>query len=198
MPLEIADALSFFRLSCGRWTSQRSQHHLLHRRAEAGASFIVVEELHKGDARLAEIAQRNNESVERIVGGCWVRWSGSMAWDRAGESHEDQTMFGLIPSDDGGRSGLLLRDRGYAEKAPVAGQFPMDAETGLILTTDYEMMSSLERFWFAGPNLRLRTSTVQGLSNNASFCMETRMLDIAPPAVSANAEPAKTLAPFGW
>ena len=198
MPLEIANALSFFRLSCGRWTSQRSQHHLLHRRAEAGASFIVVEELHKGDARLAEIAQRNNESVERIVGGCWVRWSGSMAWDRAGESHEDQTMFGLIPSDDAGRSGLLLRDRGYAEKAPVAGQFHMDAENGLILTTDYEMMSSLERFWFAGPNLRLRTSTVQGLSNNASFCMETRMLDTAPPAVSANAEPAKTLAPFGW
>ena len=198
MPLEIADALSFFRLSCGRWTSQRSQHHLLHRRAEAGASFIVVEELLKGDARLAEIAQRNNESVERIVGGCWVRWSGSMAWDRAGESHEDQTMFGLIPSDDAGRSGLLLRDRGYAEKAPVAGQFHMDAENGLILTTDYEMMSSLERFWFAGSNLRLRTSTVQGLSNNASFCMETRMLDTAPPAVSANAEPAKTLAPFGW
>jgi hypothetical protein len=198
MPLEIADALSFFRLSCGRWTSQRSQHHLLHRRAEAGASFIVVEKLHKGDARLAEIAQRNNESVERIVGGCWVRWSGSMAWDRAGESHEDQTMFGLIPSDDAGRSGLLLRDRGYAEKAPVAGQFHMDAENGLILTTDYEMMSSLERFWFAGPNLRLRTSTVQGLSNNASFCMETRMLDTAPPAASANAEPAKTLAPFGW
>ena len=198
MTLEISDALSFFRLSCGRWKSQRSQHHLLHRRAEAGASFIVVEELLKGDERLAEIAKRNGEDVSKIIGGCWVRWSGSMAWDRAGESHEDQTMFGLIPSDDAGRSGLLLRDRGYAEKAPVAGQFHMDAENGLILTTDYEMMSSLERFWFAGPNLRLRTSTVQGLSNNASFCMETRMLDTAPPAVSANAEPAKTLAPFGW
>jgi hypothetical protein len=172
----------------------------LHRRAEAGASFIVVEELHKGDARLAEIAQRNNESVERIVGGCWVRWSGSMAWDRAGESHEDQTMFGLIPSDDGGRSGLLLRDRGYAEKAPVAGQFHMDAENGLILTTDYEMMSSLERFWFAGPNLRLRTSTVQGLSNNASFCMETRQLDDAPESshTAQTAISAAGLAPFGW
>ena len=198
MTLEIADALSFFRLSCGRWTSQRSQHHLLHRRAEAGASFIVVEELQKGDERLAEIAARNNESVERIIGGCWVRWSGSMAWDRAGESHEDQTMFGLIPTDEAGRSGLLLRDRGYAEKAPVAGEFRMDAENGLILTTDYEMMSSLERFWFAGPNLRLRTSTVQGLSNNASFCMETRQLDdtSAPPKISATS--AKALAPFGW
>jgi hypothetical protein len=160
--------------------SQRSQHHLLHRRAEAGASFIVVEELLKGDERLAEIAKCNDQDVSRIIGGCWVRWSGSMAWDRAGESHEDQTMFGLIPSDDAGRHGLLLRDRGYAEKAPVAGQFRMDDENGLILTTDYEMMSSLERFWFAGPNLRLRTSTVQGLSNNASFCMETRQLDDGP------------------
>ena len=198
MTLEISDALSFFRLSCGRWTSQRSQHHLLHRRAEAGSSFIVVEELFKGDERLAEIAARNGESVERIIGGCWVRWSGSMAWDRAGESHEDQTMFGLIPTDEVGRSGLLLRDRGYAEKAPVAGQFRMDAENGLILTTDYEMMSSLERFWFAGPNLRLRTSTVQGLSNNASFCMETRQLDDASVPAESPATSAKALAPFGW
>ena len=198
MTLEIPDALSFFRLSCGRWMSQRSQHHLLHRRAEAGASFIVVEELLKGDERLAEIAKRNNEDVSRIIGGCWVRWSGSMAWDRAGESHEDQTMFGLIPSDDAGREGLLLRDRGYAEKAPVAGQFRMDDENGLILTTDYEMMSSLERFWFAGPNLRLRTSTVQGLSNNASFCMETRQLDDAPSRTTAPGAAATKLAPFGW
>ena len=198
MTLEIPDALSFFRLSCGRWMSQRSQHHLLHRRAEAGASFIVVEELFKGDERLADIATRNGEDVSRIVGGCWVRWSGSMAWDRAGESHEDQTMFGLIPSDDSGRQGLLLRDRGYAEKAPVAGQFRMDDENGLILTTDYEMMSSLERFWFAGPNLRLRTSTVQGLSNNASFCMETRQLDDSPAKTPRIAAAATQLAPFGW
>ena len=198
MTLEIPDALSFFRLSCGRWMSQRSQHHLLHRRAEAGASFIVVEELFKGDERLADIATRNGEDVSRIVGGCWVRWSGSMAWDRAGESHEDQTMFGLIPSDDAGRQGLLLRDRGYAEKAPVAGQFRMDDENGLILTTDYEMMSSLERFWFAGPNLRLRTSTVQGLSNNASFCMETRQMDDAPTKTTTPGAAATQLAPFGW
>jgi hypothetical protein len=38
----IADAITFFRLSCGRWRSQRSSHHLLHRRAEAGSSFIEV------------------------------------------------------------------------------------------------------------------------------------------------------------
>ena len=194
----ITDALSFFGQSCGRWRSQRSQHHLLHRRAEAGASLVEVAMVEADDPRLSALAELHKMDPGAVVGGCHVRWSGSMAWDRAGESHEDQTMFGLIPSDDSGRSGLLLRDRGYAEKAPVAGQFQMDAENGLILTTDYEMMSSLERFWFSGENVRLRTSTVQGLSNNASFCIETRQLDGAEQPRQARASSSAALAPFGW
>lgn len=98
-----------------------------------------------------------------------------MAWDKAGESHEGESVFGLIPTDSLGREGLLLRDRGYAETAPVAGRFAMDDRDGLLLTTGYETMNSLERFSFAGPNVRLRTSTVEGLSNTASFCIETRL-----------------------
>jgi len=104
-----------------------------------------------------------------------VRWSGSMAWDKAGEAHEGESVFGLIPTDERGRRGLLLRDRGYAETAPVAGHFAMDDRDGLLLTTSYETMNSLERFSFAGPDVRLRTSTVEGLSNTASFCVETRI-----------------------
>ena len=53
----IADAIGFFRLSCGRWRSQRSSHHLLHRRAEAGGSFIEVVELVAADLRLIAIAE---------------------------------------------------------------------------------------------------------------------------------------------
>ena len=49
------------------------------------------------------------------------------------------------------------------------------------------------------PNLRLRTSTVQGLSNNASFCMETRQLDDpAAATAAASAGMPGALAPFGW
>jgi hypothetical protein len=59
----------------------------------------------------------------------------------------------------------------------VAGRFAMDDRDGLLLTTGYETMNSLERFSFAGPNVRLRTSTVEGLSNTASFCIETRLAD---------------------
>ena len=171
----IADAISFFRLSCGRWRSQRSSHHLLHRQAEAGSSYIEVVELEASDPQLVAIAELHGEDPANLVGGCRVRWSGSMAWDKAGEAHEGESVFGLIPTDTLGREGLLLRDRGYAETAPVAGRFAMDERDALLLTTAYETMNSLERFSFAGPNVRLRTSTVEGLSNTASFCIETRV-----------------------
>jgi hypothetical protein len=205
----IADAISFFRLSCGRWRSQRSSHHLLHRRAEAGDSWIEVVELDAHDPRMVAIAELHGQNPHQLVGGCRVTWNASMAWDKAGEAHEGESVFGLIPTDERGRKGLLLRDRGYAETAPVAGHFAMDERDGLLLTTSYETMNSLERFSFAGPNVRLRTSTVEGLSNTASFCVETRVLAAAPTTSPANpsegtVEPstgltaARTLSPLGW
>ena len=188
----ITDAISFFRLSCGRWRSQRSSHHLLHRQAEPGNSFIEVVEIPPNDPRLVAIAELHGEDPAALVGGCRVRWSGSMAWDKAGEAHEGESVFGLIPTDGVGRQGLLLRDRGYAETAPVAGHFAMDERDALVLTTSYETMNSLERFSFAGPDVRLRTSTVEGLSNTASFCIETRLVDgPSPPA-----EEGATTAPW--
>ena len=200
--LAIADALSFFRLSCGRWRSQRSVHHLLHRRAEAGGSLIVVEELDPADARLLAIATLHGQDPAGLVGGCWVRWSASMAWDRAGEDHQGESVIGLIPTDERGREGLLLRDLGYAEKAPASSRFHMDERDGLLLSTEYETMNVWERFAFAGPDVRLRSSTVEGLSNNASFCIETRSSETASgrPTAGADAgsEPAVALSPLGW
>ena len=204
MSASIEDALSFFRLSCGRWRSQRSSHHLLHRRAEAGGSFIEVIELSLDDPRLQAIAALHGRDPAGLVGGCRVTWSGSMAWDKAGEAHEGESVFGLIPSDERGRSGLLLRDRGYAESSPVAGRFAMDERDGLVLSTEYETMTSLERFSFAGPDVRLRTSTVEGLSNTASFCIETRIDNDDGPAGPAGGQTAGRpnaaagLSPLGW
>ena len=165
----------------------------------------MVEELLVDDPRLTAIAQLHGQDPAGLVGGCRVRWSGSMAWDKAGEDHQGESVFGLIPTDGRGRAGLLLRDRGYAETAPVAGHFRMDDRDDLLLSTAYETMGSLERFSFAGPNVRLRTSTVEGLSNTASFCVETRCgdgdgphLTALPSAASANPGEGATLSPLGW
>jgi hypothetical protein len=62
-------------------------------------------------------------------------------------------------------------------------------------------MNSLERFSFAGPNVRLRTSTVEGLSNTASFCIETRVLDALPSTgagIASSTADGQPLSPLGW
>lgn len=178
--MAILDAMEFFQRSAGRWKSQRTTHHLPFRRAESGSSAIQVETLDAADSKVIEICKMHEIDPALTIGGAHVTWNGEMEWDREGEEeHSGETVFALVPDEDNPRQGRLLRERGYAEITPVVGRFELDDEDGLVLTTDYETMSATERFWFAGPNLRLRSSTVTrfgGLST-ASFCAETRLED---------------------
>lgn len=172
--------MQFFQLSAGRWKSARTTHHLAFKRSEFGESEIQVETLTADDPEIINLCQMHDIDPALSIGGSRVRWLGTMAWDREGEeNHEGKTVFAIVPDAGNPRAGRLLRERGYAEIVPVVGQFHLDEEDGLVLTTEYETMSSIERFWFNGENLRMRTSTVKrfGGFSTASFCVETRYGD---------------------
>ncbi|MDJ0735002.1 MAG: phycobiliprotein lyase [Nostocaceae cyanobacterium] len=179
------DAMEFFQLSAGRWQSTRTTHHLAFKRSELGESEIFVETLAADDPEIITLCQMHEIDPSLSIGGSRVRWLGTMAWDREGEeNHEGKTVFAIVPETDNPRKGRLLRERGYAEIVPVVGRFHMDDEDGLVLTTEYETMSSTERFWFATSNMRMRTSTVKrfGGFSTASFCAEVRVdADLAVP-----------------
>lgn len=170
------DAMEFFQNSSGQWKSQRTTHHLAFRRAETGNSDIHVEALDAKHPKVIEICEMHEYDPDLAVGGAFVSWDGSMAWDKDDENHEGTTVFALIPDIDNPKAGVLLRERGYAEIVPIAGRYHMDELDGLVLITEYDTMSTIERFWFAHPDLRLRTSTVQrfGGFNTATFCAEMR------------------------
>ncbi|ERN42017.1 CpeS-like protein [Rubidibacter lacunae KORDI 51-2] len=170
------DAMDFFRRSAGTWRSLRTTHHLPFRRAENGSSCVVVEALAAGTPQTVEICQMHDIDPSLCVGGAHVTWNGAMAWDKDDENHAGSTIFAIVPDPGSSQTGRLLRDRGYAEIVPVAGCYVMDGEA-LVLTTDYETMGTFERFWFAGPDLRMRTSTVTrfGGFNSATFCAEIRL-----------------------
>ena len=198
---KIRDAMEFFERSAGRWRSQRTTHHLPFRRAESGGSDINVETLAASDPKIIEICQMHDVKPNLAMGGAFVSWDGSMAWDRENENHEGTTVFALIPEPENHRKGKLLRERGYAEIVPVAGLYEMDREDGLVLITEYETMSIVERFWFVNPNLRLRSSTVQrfGGFNTATFCAESRVLVEATEPEPSGYNPTDTVyAVTGW
>jgi hypothetical protein len=193
------DAMLFFQQSAGQWKSQRTTHHLAFRRAEAGDSEIHVEALPADHPKVIEICELHEYDPARAVGGAFVRWDGSMQWDKEDENHSGTTVFALIPDEGNPKAGVLLRERGYAEIVPVAGRYHIDERDGLVLVTEYETMTSIERFWFPTPDLRLRTSTVQrfGGFNTATFCAESRQEESIDPSPATD-----TALPFfsisGW
>jgi hypothetical protein len=197
------NAMEFFQKSSGVWRSQRTTHHLAFKRAEMGGSEIRVNALDKENPQIVELCQMHEIDPALTIGGAHVTWAGTMAWDNEdGEIHEGQTAFALVPDDATGRTGRLLRELGYAEIVPVVGRYEMDEEDGLVLLTEYETMSSRERFWFANDNTRVRTSTVKrfGGFSSATFCSETRVTDAsagrqAPTAIQSE---MKVPSVFGW
>ncbi|HEY9815472.1 MAG TPA: phycobiliprotein lyase [Candidatus Obscuribacterales bacterium] len=182
------DVMDFFRMSAGQWRSQRTTHHLPFRRTELGELEIQAEALAADDAKVIAICEMHDIDPALAIGGAAVQWHGSMAWDKEGENHEGNTGFAIVPDAEDPSQGKMLRERGYAEIVPVVGRYQVDDADGLILITEYETMSSVERFWFANPNLRFRTSTVKrfGGFNTASFCAETRLDPAASSEVSAS------------
>lgn len=202
------DAMEFFQNSAGRWRSQRTTHHLPFRRSETGDLDISVESYAKDHPKVVEICNLHDIDPALAIGGAYVKWGGSMAWDQEGEDHDGNTVFALVPDDETGRKGRLLREKGYAEVVPVVGRYEMDEENGLTLITEYETMSSIERFWFASPELRFRSSTVQrfGGFNTAGFCAESRIpADMTIEETHLTEDQEKTVAEsrmmysaFGW
>ncbi len=196
----IKDAKEFFQQSAGKWKSQRTTHHLPFRRAESGGSDINVKFLDANDEKIAVICEMHDVDPQTAIGGAFVSWDGAMAWDKENEDHKGTTVFALIPDSENPRKGKLLRERGYAEIVPVAGEYHMDEEDGLILITEYETMSIIERFWFVSPDLRLRSSTVKrfGGFNTATFCAESRVNETTESESMAENTDIKAFAISGW
>jgi CpeS-like protein len=197
--------MEFFQHSAGRWRSKRTTHHLAFRRSEMGESEIEVKALDAKDPQVIALCELHEVDPNLAVGGCYVTWAASMGWDQEGENHEGQTVFALVPDAEDHRRGQLLRDRGYAEIVAVNGQYQMDEDDGLVLTTDYDIMSSIERFWFPSPNVRVRSSTVKRMGgfSTATFCTETRVGadDLATPTPdvsTAKVEMESLISSLGW
>jgi hypothetical protein len=78
------DAMEFFQQSAGSWRSQRTTHHL----AEVGESQIQVDALAADDPEIIALCEFHQIDASLAIGGCSLRWGGSMGWDQEGENHE--------------------------------------------------------------------------------------------------------------
>jgi hypothetical protein len=169
------DIAEFFQQSAGKWFSQRTSHHLAFKQSESGKSNIQIEMLANDAPEVIQLCEQYQVDPALVVCGARVTWDGTMEWDQ--EKHQGSTVLAAIADAGKPNEGKLLREVGYAEKAPVAGRYVMGNDEALTLITEYETMYSEERLWFASPNLRLRTSILKrfGGFSMATFCSEIRL-----------------------
>lgn len=186
------DIVEFFEQSAGKWSSMRTSHHLAFKQQEGGKSTIEIELLDKTDPAVLALCQMYEVDPATALCGARVTWDGTMEWDE--EKHSGSTVLVPIADPENPMQGKLLREMGYAEKAPVAGRYEMASNNELTLVTEYDTMYSKERLWFESPNVRLRHSILKrfGGFSMASFCSEVRMGGAKPDPQTADAATANS------
>lgn len=193
--------VEFFQHRAGSWTSHRTSHHLIIKRAEDGTSQINLEMLTLQDPEVVELCHKYGFTPDQALCAAKVTWDGSMAWDKdktTENNHQGFTIFVPIADGEDLQKGKLLRHQGYAEKAPVVGRYVMGSDNVLSLITEYDTVYSEEKFWFPRPNICMRAGLTIGLSNVSSFCTEIRKTnENESESTNQAVEPTKYFSLFG-
>lgn len=186
------DIVEFFELSGGKWFSQRTSHHFAFKQSESGKSDLLIEVLLKTDPAVLQLCKQFEIDAALALCGARISCDGTMEWDQ--EKRTGSTILVPISDPDKPNEGQLLHGTGNAETAPMAGRYIMGRDDALTLIIDHERMYSEERLWFAGPNLRIRTSLLKQADgfSSASFCSEIRMGLSKPQSTSTDMAQAVT------
>ena len=178
------DITEFFQQSAGKWFSQRTSHSLTLKQSESGKSNLVIEIVPLTDPAVIKLCQQHQIEPASALCGMQVNWDGTM--DQDSKKQVGSVLLVPISEAEKPNEGTLLRT-GTAEKPAIAGRYVMGNDDVMTMITEDETLYSEERFWFASPNLRLRTSVLKRSDgvNVASFYSEIRMGGSPPPASSA-------------
>jgi hypothetical protein len=171
------DILEFFQLNSGKWFSQRTSHHLALNKSESGKSDIQIDLLDSADAAVVELCHQHGIDPALAVLGVQTTWTGLM--DRDTKKMTGSSLLVPIPAAATPNAGTLLQNQTVIGK-PASGaiaHYSLGSDQVLTVITQADNFYSDERIWFAGSNLRLRSSKVKraGGFEAASFCSEIRM-----------------------
>lgn len=154
------DIDTFVARSLGTWRSQRSAHHLAFAHFEEIRSMIAIEKLEKDDPAVIALCESQGIEASTIATPFKMSWEGETDWNED-DVLKGQTILVPVPDLSVENSGKLLRDQGYAETIPAAGEYSITPDGTFVLKTGYERAAAEEKIWFASDNLRFRVSLIK-------------------------------------
>ena len=155
----------FINKSIGEWKSIRSTHTLAFQEFENSISKIYINHINSKNKKVIEILDKHNLSLNLEKIAISISWQAISDWEEDNKNVEDETILIFLPTDK--NSGIVLRNKGYAESVISSSNYFFDAQNNLNLKTIYKSTVSEERICFLSTHLRSRFSIIRNQENNS-------------------------------
>ena len=148
--------------SIGEWKSIRSTHTLAFQEFENTNSSLIISYQSISSNKVLEIKNKFNSSMD-ISFAIKITWKSLSEWATENKSHESNTILIFVPKDE--FSGILIKEKGYAEQIPSSSRYIMDESNTFNIHTEYNSTISEEKIWFLSKNVRSRYSVIKNKIN---------------------------------
>ena len=165
MTKNLAIINQFIDKSIGEWKSIRSTHTLAFQEFENSTSKIHIKYINKKNKKVVEIFKNYKFSLNLESIAISINWQATSDWDNDDNSEGDETILIFIPKDE--NSGIVLRNKGYAESFISSSNYFIDKQNNLHIQTIYKSTVSQERISFLSTHIRSRFSTIRNLENKS-------------------------------
>ncbi len=155
----------FIEKSLGEWKSTRSTHSLAFQEVENSTSKILIKDLENNNQKVIELLKKFDFSLNTPMIAISISWKVISDWEENNKFTEDQTILLFLPKNK--TSGIILRNKGYAEKIISSSEYFIDERENLNLKTIYSSTVSEERICFLSTNVRSRYSVIRNQENNS-------------------------------
>ena len=152
----------FLDKSIGEWKSIRSTHTLAFQEFENTNSSLIISNQNIGSKEVLEIKNRFNSSMN-ISFAIRISWKSFSEWPTENTSHENNTILIFMPKDE--YTGILIKEKGYAEQIPSSSRYVIDGSNTFNIETEYNSTISEEKIWFLTENVRSRYSVIKNKIN---------------------------------
>ena len=155
----------FIHKSIGEWKSIRSTHTLAFQEFENSTSKIYIKNINSKNKKVVEIFKNYKLSFNLESIAISIKWHSISDWEEDDISEGDETILIFLPKDE--NSGIVLRNKGYAESVISSSNYFVDELNNLDIKTIYKSTVSEERICFLSTHIRSRFSTIRNQENNS-------------------------------
>ena len=172
------DIKAFLTSSAGEWFTQRTNYHVDGSKTENSKANITVEFIQPDHPQIVSLCQQNKIESNLSVGGLKYSWDTSVDWGKP--KQQGNALLLLVPDRENPQTGKLIKASVNSNNTNISGRYVLGEDEALTLIIEAEDIYVEERQWFAGENLRLRTTVVKDEAGRMQTTFYSEIRKVAP------------------